>query len=221
MQEAARQIIPLGEDQLEVAAGVFVRAFQDDPLFAYGWPDAGERARWLLPIARWNLAHGRLFGVNLTTSGELDGFVTAYPSGGEVFTADRMAQSGYHDLREAVDAPSWDRLLRVFDAADRALHHAAPEPHWYLETIAVDPARQGAGAGTALVRAVHDRADADGAPTVLLTFRLENVAWYGRRGYEVACSGIEPTSRLPWWGCSREPRCSSDEAFAGAIIGGG
>jgi ribosomal protein S18 acetylase RimI-like enzyme len=219
MPEAVRQVTPLRKDQLEDAAGVFVRAFQDDPLFAYGWPVAAERARWLPPIARWNLAHGRLFGVNLTISGTLDGFVIAYPPGDEVFTVDRMAQSGYRQMQEAVDATSWDRLLRVFDAADSALQRAAPEPRWYLETIAVDPARQGAGAGTALVRAVHERADADGVPTVLLTVNPANVAWYRRRGYEVICSEIEPTSGLRWWGCRREPHRRVED-FGAVPVGG-
>ena len=59
-QESARQVIQLDEALLEAVVGVFARAFQNDPVFPYGWPHAVERARWLPRIARWNLAHGRL-----------------------------------------------------------------------------------------------------------------------------------------------------------------
>jgi GNAT superfamily N-acetyltransferase len=65
-------------------------------------------------------------------------------------------------------------------------------PHWYLDVIAVEPARQGAGIGGSLLGAVGARADADGVPVVLLTYRERNLAFYRRHGYAVVCDGVVP-----------------------------
>jgi ribosomal protein S18 acetylase RimI-like enzyme len=80
-----------------------------------------------------------------------------------------------------------------------------PEPHWYLDVIAVEPARQGRGIGGTLLRAVSARADADGTPVVLLNYQPTNLPLYQRNGYEVVCHGAAPGSGLPWWGMRRDP----------------
>ena len=94
----------------------------------------------------------------------------------------------------------------AFDPADAALHHAVPEPHWYLDVIAVDPVVQGRGIGGALLRAVHAQADTDRTPVVLLTYQPTNLPFYARHGYTVVCEGTSATGQLRWWGLRRDPR---------------
>lgn len=141
--------------------------------------------------------------------GRLDGVVaTIGPGGGEFSEAD-LARFDYGRGREAVGAEVWDRAIErvnaVFEPADAALHRAVPEPHWYLDVIAVDPSRQGRGIGSGLLRAVNARADADRAPVVLLTFQLRNLGLYERHGYAVVCQGMAPTGGPQWWGLRRNP----------------
>jgi len=63
---------------------------------------------------------------------------------------------------------------------------------FYLSHIAVMPTRQGAGVGTALLRAVEDRARRLGSPRLVLDVDENNEAaraFYDRRGYR-ECSAV-------------------------------
>lgn len=59
------------------------------------------------------------------------------------------------------------------------------EPHWYLSMIGVDPARQGQGLGSALLKAGLARCDAEGLPAYLESSSPKNVPLYERHGFEV------------------------------------
>jgi ribosomal protein S18 acetylase RimI-like enzyme len=203
------EVVPLGEDRGDDVAALMGRSFQSDPLFVHACPDPSERARWLPWLFRWSTWKGLLFGQILGTAGRLDGVVATIGPGGGEFTEEQLARFGYEQGREAVGAAVWDRSVAVvndaFEPADTALHRAVPEPHWYLDVIAVDPAQQGRGIGGTLLRAVSARADADGMPVVLLTYQPTNLPLYQRHGYEVVCQGTAPGSGLPWWGMRRDP----------------
>lgn len=203
------QITPLGENRGDEAASLVARAFQDDPLFVYGCPDPRQRARWLPWLFRWSAWKGLLFGQLLGTVGRLDGVAAVVaPSAGD-FSEEQLARFGYARGRDAVSPAVWDqavaRINAAFAPADAALHDTVPEPHWYLDALAVDPARQGQGIGSRLLRAVHERADAAGLPTVLLTFQPTNLPFYERHGHAVVCQGRGPASGPEWWGLRREP----------------
>jgi ribosomal protein S18 acetylase RimI-like enzyme len=67
--------------------------------------------------------------------------------------------------------------------AGRAAAAARPrEKHWYLQLLGVDPAAQGIGVGSALVRAHLERVDAQRMPAYLET-TVENLAFYERFGF--------------------------------------
>ena len=59
------------------------------------------------------------------------------------------------------------------------------EPHWYLAMIGVDPARQGLGLGSAILKAGLRRCDADGVPAYLESSSPRNIPLYERHGFEV------------------------------------
>jgi ribosomal protein S18 acetylase RimI-like enzyme len=207
--DPAVRIVSLGEEQGDDVAALMGRAFQDDPLVVHACPDSGDRARWLPWMWRWSTWKGFLFGQTLGTAGRLDGVVAMIaPAAGE-FTDEDLARFGYLRGRDSVGAAVWDRAIDrmnpAFDPADAALHRAVPEPHWYLDVIAVDPVAQGRGVGGALLRAASARADADGVPIVLLTFQPKNLAFYTRYGYAIVCEGASPQNGPQWWGLRRNP----------------
>ena len=203
------RVVPLGENRGGEVAALMGRAFQDDPLFVHACPDPGERARWLPWLFRWSTWKGFLFGQLFGTTGPLAGVAATIGPGGGEFTEEQLARFGYDQGREVVGAEIWDRAVErvnaAFEPADTALHRAVPEPHWYLDVIAVDPARQGRGIGGALLRAVQVRADAEGVPIVLLTYQPRNLNLYERHGYAVVCEGPASGSELLWWGMRRDP----------------
>jgi len=181
---------------------VLARAFDDDPVPL--WLFRGDRRR------RRGLR--RFFGVQLRH---------VYLEGGEVWTTDDLAgaalwappgsvRPGWRDLLHLLpvlpalaglgrDAPEALRLLAAVDNARPRV------PHWYLATLGTEPARQGTGVGSTLVRTVLSTVDEQGLPTHLESSKESNLAFYGRHGFEVtgeirAAGG--PTLWLMW----REPR---------------
>src|SRR5262249_53699489 len=116
---------------------------------------------------------------------------------------------GYEASRVAFGAERWDPIMARARAAFRpgyaVLQQAVPEPHWYLDTIAVEPTRHGQGIGSRLLQALHARTDADGLPVTVFTFQPKNLPFYRRHGYEVVCGEEAPVGLPPWWGLRRNP----------------
>jgi ribosomal protein S18 acetylase RimI-like enzyme len=59
------------------------------------------------------------------------------------------------------------------------------EPHWYLPLIGVDPAQQGKGYGSALLKHAFRLCDEDGTSAYLESSNPENIPLYRRHGFEV------------------------------------
>ena len=79
--------------------------------------------------------------------------------------------------------PATFRRLLAYDAVTQRLHHQhAPMPHWYLAAIGVEPAYQGRGLGSALMRPILNRADGQHVACYLETHREDNVRLYERHG---------------------------------------
>ena len=211
------QVIALGDARFGEVAALIGRAFQDDPLFVHGCPDPSARARWLPWSFLWSITKGELFGQVLGTAGDLTGVAIAVgPSGSDLdrlVAAVERARAPRRAALAAGEAETFgrydDAVGAAFEPADAALHLAVAGPHWYVDVVAVEPARQGRGVGTALLDAVHGRADADGVPTVLLTYQSTNLPFYRRLGYGVACQGTV-AGALPWWGLCRGPGVSGE-----------
>ena|ERR1700722_11265162 len=77
------------------------------------------------------------------------------------------------------------------------------EPHWHLGPVGVEPGYQGAGVGTAMLRALCDVYDRDRQVAWLETDKEKNVRFYSAAGFEVA----EATTVMdvPIWFMRREP----------------
>jgi hypothetical protein len=167
MTDGSVRVVPLGEDRGDEAAVLIARAFQDDPLFAYGCPDPVARARWLPWVMRWSVWQGFLFGQTLGTAGRLDGVAATIGPAGGAFTEEQLAGFGYGRGREVVGTELWDQstaaLNAAFGPADAALHRAVSEPHW--QTSPTHP-RRGWGRSVAGTSRNRCRRALVGAPGV-------------------------------------------------------
>jgi len=83
----------------------------------------------------------------------------------------------------------WGQGLRVVrrwsEVSARLREHHPGQPHWYLATVGVDPARWGEGVGRELLAAFAARADEDAVAAYLETDRPELEGFYGRAGFQV------------------------------------
>lgn len=78
-----------------------------------------------------------------------------------------------------------ERLALLGQVGDAMREYHPHEPHWYLPLIGVDPAHQGRGLGSLLLKAALRRCDADGVAAYLESSNPKNVPLYERYGFEV------------------------------------
>ena len=92
--------------------------------------------------------------------------------------------------RSEADYASYGEVADAMREGDELIAALKPDvEHWYLDTIATDPDLHGQGLGGRLLD--HDLAirDANGEASALDTHTDDNIAFYGRRGFEVVGEG--------------------------------
>lgn len=174
-ERQTRQLV--AADRPQVSA-MLARAFADDPVMSFMFPDRAQRVRKL----------PSLFDLLLQDN---------IPLGGCEVTAGFETASLWRPP-ERVNIPFWvilarmPAVLRIYGLAGtrRALSLLAalearhpPEPHWYLMVLGTEPACQGKGHGGVALR--HRLAEIDRAhlPAYLEASRPDNVVIYSRFGF--------------------------------------
>lgn len=180
---------------------VLAHAFHDDPVSSWIMPDAQVRRR----------RSPRLFATNtriVADKGEV--WTTEEISGAALWAAPgRWKDRPRHLLRWAPaflpvwrSAPRAVRVMRLMEA-----HHPQVD-HWYLDALGVEPHRQGHGIGSALMRPVLERCDAQGLAAYLVSSNIKNIPLYERHSFAVTEELPVPDgpTLYPMW---REPRASA------------
>lgn len=188
---------------LRPAVGVLARAFSDDPLLAWIFPDPGQRHRRLPPFFTSTLR-----GISLHQPGTEVAVADGRVQGCAIWMAPGTWRPPLR--RQLAALPSTilrlGRRLPVASAAYGALMAVHPErPHWYLSGIGTDPAVQGQGIGGALLRSRLGRCDAAGEAAYLESSRDTNVPFYQRHGFRVTAELTVPRGGPVLWLMWREP----------------
>ena len=197
----ASPVLPLRNGDVERAAQVIARAFHEDELNVHLYPDGETRARLAPLMFEALVRYDQLFG----QVDHLAGFpaVASWLCPGEtVETPERLAQAGFDDLPDGVPL---EMLEAVFGFIGPVIAKAAPEPHWHLRLLGVEPDQQGGGLGAVVMRHGLDRAADTGHPVVLETFAERAVPFYLRNGFDVLVDGVEPVSGLRFWALRHLP----------------
>jgi ribosomal protein S18 acetylase RimI-like enzyme len=191
---ASVEVIRSADRRRGVAA--LTLAFAADPIMRWAWPDPYQYATYWPKIAE--AYGGRAFDHG--TAHVLENFaaVALWPPPGVV--SDEAA------LGEVIAESCGDQILRDLDAVfeQMARFHPAGEL-WFLPLIGVDPAAQGRGLGSALLRHGLAAYDRDGLPAYLEATSPRNRALYERHGFRVI-DVIQAGSSPPMWAMLREPR---------------
>jgi ribosomal protein S18 acetylase RimI-like enzyme len=97
-----------------------------------------------------------------------------------------------------------EKLPVLGEVGERMAAYHPEEPHWYLAMIGVDPAQQGRGYGSAILKESLRRCDEEGVIAYLESSNPKNVPLYERFGFEVLdfvqpgdFPGIYPMIRHP------------------------
>jgi GNAT superfamily N-acetyltransferase len=192
------RVRPARREDFGPLAEVLARAFYDDPVTAWFYPDAARRLR-----------HGRrFFAIRLR---QLAGH-------GLIFTDDEhsgaalWAPPGHwrEDFRQSLRMlPMLPVLLPHIVRSTHAVreierrHPAAP--HYYLSVVGIDPDKQGGGIGSALLQPMLHRCDETGAAAYLESSKESNLPFYTRHGFAVKECIELPEGGPPLWLMWREP----------------
>ena len=94
-------------------------------------------------------------------------------------------------------------MIGAFNAIEKV--HPAEE-HYFLEALGTSQQMQGKGLGSAVIRPMLDRCDAEGMPAYLESSNPQNIPFYVRHGFrstgEIVVGAAAPTVTAMW----RDPR---------------
>ena len=197
--------VRLAEGQVAASAAVFARAMVNDSVFTYMLPDPVERERLMPPFMTALTRYGLLFGEVYVTAGPVEASAMWLPPHAVVWTDEQREQAGLTAVVNAFSDGARARRDAVIQDHDRVRGAAQFVPHWYLVLIGVDPARQGLGLGSLLLRAGLSRVDQDGVECQLFTEQPRNVTLYQRYGFEIAVEADVPDGGPHFWFMRRRP----------------
>lgn len=185
---------------------VCCRAFWDDPLFDFLARDdllvEYELLPWVFRAAMRDFETDASQCFVVDVDGRPRGFAAWLEPG----TLPRPAKVALRRDLRSIGLVARVRNRRAALGLLREVDHRHPhEPHWYLGLLATDPSAQGRGHGTALLRPVLERCDAEGVPAYTETQKEANVAWYARSGFQMIDEVRLPGTPSIWrlW---RDPR---------------
>ena len=159
------------------AARALARAFYDDPVVTYCWPNDARRMRRAersfaaQARALWDRREVHIDAEACSVA------IWAQPDKWEIPTS-AMLRVTSSALRNRVRLGALLAYLKT-----DALHPS--EPHWYLEYLGTVPERQGKGLGGLVLAPVLARADEEGIAVWTWSSNRRNLAFYHRQGFEV------------------------------------
>lgn len=172
-------------EEIPHLAGVLARAFENDPFL-----------RWLVVQDERRLARMQdVFDVALRhLSGELsETFTTPSLDGVALWKAPGDFKVPLPKQLQLVPTFARTSGWRHIPAIVHLLHHMeqqherlAPDPHYYLFALGVEPELQRQGLGRRLMAPIFSRCETEGVPAFLETALPENVPYYERHGFRLA-----------------------------------
>jgi len=175
-----RTVRPATAADVKPLAAVMARAFYDDPPFM-----------WMLPNPATRLERERRLFATLTRGEALAlGGVEVALVDNQIAAAAIWRPPGHWATEEgqlrtlAGLVYALGRRIGAAAALTQAMARSHPrEPHWYLFAIGVDPAQQGTGLASALLRSRLDRCDRAGLPAYLEASKATSVPLYQHFGF--------------------------------------
>ena len=192
---------PATQADIERIAPALAEAFAGDPPMMWFTPEEEGRKERLVPyfealVGRLHLVHGEVW-----VSDDPVGAAAWVAPGKWPFSTWQRKGVIPTELRTFGRHPV--RALRGVEAIERG--HPR-KPHWYLEYIGVERGGHGQGTGTALLRPMLERCDAEGTPAYLNAGSSRSRDLYARHGFAVREEFRLPDGGPPLWRMWREPQ---------------
>ncbi len=200
-----KDLIRVSKSEAAAAARVLGRAFVDYPMFTYLYPDEQKRRGILTDFMAVPLYVCLKYGEVYGSSPGMEGAAAWLPPGMSPFTGGQTLRAvPFLTMLKSVfkGAMRMQAMSEFLDAKHREL---APFPHWYLQSIGVDPAHQGKGISRRLIQPMLERLNGEGTPCFLETQSEKNAGIYEHFGFRVLYKEKVPDTTLTSWGMLWEP----------------
>lgn len=173
-------------------SATLARAFADDPLTSHLLPNVATRSAKLPRMFRLLFKLGLPYHACYVTSGYEAATLWRPPNGWHVHLRDYV-----------LNAPELfgifgGNVFGVMSTMDRVEKVHPQKPHWYLQTIGTDPAKQGKGFGSLIMRDQLARADAARMPCYLESSKDTNIPIYQSFGFVVTGEIRIPNGPTLW-----------------------
>jgi ribosomal protein S18 acetylase RimI-like enzyme len=194
------EIISLPSARREDAVRTLTSAFTQDVMWKGLLPDDDERDRIMPAVWRGVIAYCQRYGI-VTTTPDVQGIAAWTKPGHSSPTLWKLLRTGFLLPRAIMQMSkvSRERFLREMKRIDQIHSQVICQPHWYLWGLGVGPEHQGTGIGGDLLTSMFEQAQKTGLPCYLETETESNVAFYTKRGFEVADEAEFTESGFQLW----------------------
>jgi len=196
MDKQNGELLRLTLKERDAGAAVLGRAFTEYELFRYYFPDETERRAAADRLSFIELSVCLKYGEVYASSEKLEGVAAWLPPGKAPFGGWQIIRSVPPSILFRFGRQGAGRMRAYGRLVDDLHRRLVPYPHWYLQIIGVDPANQGQGFSSRLLRPVLERIDRERVPCYLETNAEKNVAIYRRFGFEVVSEDRMPGTEL-------------------------
>ncbi len=201
----------LQTDQIEAASRVAARAFYDDPLFVYCFPDLNERKIKAVTHCEHMILLGILSGEVFTTSSNIEGVAVWHANDIKDQKLGKQSKEIIRRLRrvkrENFSDPLFAEKYSIYAEISNSLRNKHVNfPHWDLIMLAVDPLQQGKGYASMLIRVKLREFDKLNLPCYLDTQNENNVSLYKHFGFELVGKIKFPDSNVYYHGMLRNKK---------------
>jgi GNAT superfamily N-acetyltransferase len=193
------EIERVSKDEADAASDLLARAFYDDPVWSWAFPDPAKRlehhrALWGL-IVHSAIAYGWVW-----RTADRGAVAVWIPPGQPELSLEDQAQ--LEALLSDLLGPRSEAVLGLFERLEE--NHPQSEPHYYLSLLGTHPDHRGKGKGMSLLAATLERIDSEGMPAYLESSNRTNDERYRRVGFELVGELSAPDGG-PTVGCMWRP----------------
>lgn len=203
--ENLQSLILLKKTNVIEASKVAARAFQDDLIDSYFFPNPERRNEILPAFYEYRLKSAVRYGMVYATSPSMEGIAAWVHSDICELSLWQLMRSGGFTLFRKLGYKVTSKMMPVKDYVTSMKTKNAGEKYLHLEILAVEPKFQGMGYAKKLLEPMFELLDSEALPCFLETVTEKNVLFYQHFGFEVVEEGIIPGTEISLWNMLRKP----------------
>ncbi|MFX1322167.1 MAG: GNAT family N-acetyltransferase [Promethearchaeota archaeon] len=193
--------------QVEPAAKILAKAFENDPLHIAYFPDPIKIIKQNYHLMKFAIRYCLRYGKVYTTSPNLEGIALWRLIDPVEEQKDRLKRlfANWLSFRLAVAlSESVEKIYSIYDYIISTQYELVPSLHWYFFIMGVHPNFQGKGCASSLIKPMLARIDKEQLQCYLDTNIEKNVALYQHFGFKVLKKYQIPGTNVINWSMLRK-----------------